>query len=54
MEWKSDASTVYVFLREILEIKAIMDVQLDKCKTAYERKEVEFTISRSYKVKAEE
>jgi len=53
MEWKSDASTLYVFLKEILEIKAIMDVQLDKCKTAYERKEVEFTIARSYKVKAE-
>jgi len=54
MEWKSDASTLYVFLKETLEIKAIMDVQLDKCKTAYERKEVEFTVSKTYNLRIDE
>lgn len=54
MEWKSDASTLYVFLKETLEIKAIMDVQLDKCKTAYERKEVEFIVSKTYKLRVDD
>ena len=54
MEWKPDASTLFIFIKETKEIKAIMDVQLDKCKTAYERKEVEFTISKTYKLKADE
>lgn len=54
MAWSCDANSLYIFMKETLEIRAIRDVQLEKSKTAFERKEIEFRMSDVYKVKLEE
>lgn len=54
MAWSLDANRLFIFLKEMSEIREIIDVQLEKCKTAYERREVEFRMVRTYKVNTEE
>jgi len=54
MAWSYDANKLFIFLKESCEIREIIDVQLEKCKTAYERREVEFRMVRTYRVNVEE
>lgn len=50
MAWTTDTNTLFIFMKEIIEIRAVKDVQIEKSKTAYERKEVEFRMAESYKL----
>ena len=50
MAWSSDAKTLFIFIRETLEIRAVKDIQLEKCKTAFERREVEFRMVEIHKL----
>lgn len=53
MSWSCDANILYIFTKESLEIRAVRDVQLEKSKTTFERKEIEFRMAEVYALKLE-
>lgn len=54
MTWSPDAKTLFIFIKDTLEIRVVRDSHLDKCKTAYERTEVEFSMLEVHRLQIEE